>query len=124
MTRRAFTLVEMVVAIGIIVLLAALTITASVTSKTSVNRVLAATADPDIPDALSLEGGNNQIGLVSAPLTDPVEAKVEDQFGNGVPGETVDFAVTGGGGSITMSVVTDANEPGFFYKLFQLISPF
>jgi hypothetical protein len=86
-----------------------LTITATVTSKTSVNTTLTATADPDVPDALTIAGGNNQVGLVSAPLTDPVEAKVEDQFGNGVPGETVDFAVTGGGGSITMSAVTDAN---------------
>ncbi|MCZ6917089.1 MAG: Ig-like domain-containing protein, partial [Gemmatimonadetes bacterium] len=85
-----------------------ITVSATVTSKTSVTTTLTATADPDVPDALTIAGGNNQVGLVSADLTDAIEARVEDQFGNGVPGETVAFAVTGGGGSITASAVTDA----------------
>ena len=78
----------------------------SVTSNPSINTDFSATADPDVPAALTLVGGNMQTGLVSQPLSNPIEVKVEDQFGNGVSNQPVTFSITSGTGS---QGTTDAN---------------
>lgn len=54
--------------------------------------------------------GDNQIGLRNTPLDKPLTVRVVSAGGLGIPGQTVTFAVTSGGGSITGSpAVTDAN---------------
>ena len=78
----------------------------SVTSNTSINTDFSATADADVPAALTLVGGDMQTGLVSQLLANPIEVKVEDQFGNGVSNQPVTFSITSGGGS---QGTTDAN---------------
>ncbi len=78
----------------------------SVTSNSSINTDFSATADPDVPVALTLVGGNMQTGLVSQPMANPIEVKVEDQFGNAVSNQPVTFSITSGAGS---QGTTDAN---------------
>jgi len=69
-----------------------------------------ATAIAQITTNLAKFDGDNQTGLVAKAVNVPPAAKVEDQFGNGVPGITVTFTVTGGGGSVTGgTAVSDAN---------------
>jgi hypothetical protein len=54
--------------------------------------------------------GNNQVGRVSSDLPIPLTVQVLSAGGIGVPGQTVTFTVTTGGGSIAGSPqVTDAN---------------
>jgi plastocyanin len=59
-------------------------------------------------DAASIEdaGGNNQTGAVSTQLPAPVQAKVTDQFGNGVPDVAVGWTATGG----TVSAATVSSD--------------
>ena len=54
-----------------------------------------ATVAPDAASALSKFGGDQQNGIVSTPLAQPVQAKVADQFGNGIEGVTVNWAASG-----------------------------
>ncbi len=82
------------------------TVRASVTSNAAINQDFTATANPDVPVTLTLVGGDMQTGLVSQPLANPIEVKVEDQFGNAVSNQPVTFSVTSGGGS---QGTTDAN---------------
>ena len=68
-----------------------------------------ATAGPGAPTTLSVESGDAQADTAGAVLPQPIVAKVTDAFGNPVPGVNVDFAVTGGGGSVSVATVaTDA----------------
>ncbi len=68
-----------------------------------------ATADPDAPAELSIAGGDGQDGPISSTLP-PLQAKVADQFGNGVPGVTVTWTVTSGDGTVDPGTSdTDAN---------------
>jgi hypothetical protein len=60
-----------------------------------------ATATPGAAAQLSIYSGNAQTGNINQPLPQPIIAAVADAFGNPVPGATVTFAVTGGGGTIT-----------------------
>lgn len=78
----------------------------SVTSNPSISTDFSATADPDVPVALTLVGGDMQTGLVSQLLANPIEVKVEDQFGNGVSNQPVTFSLPSGVGSLG---TTDAN---------------
>jgi plastocyanin len=66
-----------------------------------------ATADPDAPAALSQAGGDQQNASLNSPLPLPVQAKVADQFGNGVPDVPVAWSATGGSVSAA-SVPSDA----------------
>ena len=47
--------------------------------------------------------GNGQTGPVGGPLPSEIEVSVLDGFGNPVSGETVEFVVTGGGGTLSPS---------------------
>jgi plastocyanin len=62
-----------------------------------------AAAAPDAPSALSKSGGDNQTGQVNATLTTQVQAKVADQFGNGVPGIAVNWNAVGA--SVSAAVI-------------------
>jgi adhesin/invasin len=55
-----------------------------------------ASAAPDAAATLAPALGNAQVGIVNTPLAAPVQAKVADQFGNGVPAVDVGWAATGG----------------------------
>ena len=66
-----------------------------------------ATAAPDAPTSLSKQSGDVQTAEVNTPLPAPVEAKVSDQFGNGVSGIDVGWSASGGTVSAT-SVPTNA----------------
>ena len=66
-----------------------------------------ATANPGLPSTLSDAGGNGQSAAVGTQLAAKVQAKVSDEFGNGVPGLPVDWTATGGTVSAA-TVNTDA----------------
>jgi hypothetical protein len=66
-------------------------------------------ATPAAPRALVVAGGNNQAGTPGTALPVRPAAAVIDAYGNRVPGVTVTFVVTGGGGSVVDAVQqTDA----------------
>ena len=58
------------------------------------------------PPAFVVESGNNQSGPRGFPLAASAVVKSADEFGNGVEGTSVTFAVTGGGGSVDPAAVT------------------
>jgi adhesin/invasin len=62
------------------------------------------------PNALGIVSGNSQSATVGNPLAGPLVVGVTDQYGDALPGVTVNFAVTGGTGSLSAtSPVTDAS---------------
>lgn len=68
-----------------------------------------AQASPDAPSEVLAEGGNGQVGLAGAPLPNPLEVRVTDRYGNGVPQVSVGFqSATGSGSSSSDLVMTDA----------------
>ena len=76
----------------------------------SLSQTITATADPDVPASISVNAGDGQVALVDTDVATAPSALVEDQYGNGVPGVDVTFAVTSGGGSTSgAAVTTDAN---------------
>jgi len=60
---------------------------------------------------VAIVSGGSQAGAGATALPTPVVVKVTDQFGNGIPGQPVTFAVTAGGGSLSgsASATSDAN---------------
>jgi hypothetical protein len=84
-------------------------VTAAV-SGTTVRVSFSATADADVPDDLAEVSGNNQVAPRNATIQAPLVVRVVDQFGNNVPGVTVEFQVTGGGGMLNPAMAdTDAD---------------
>jgi plastocyanin len=71
-----------------------------------------ATAAPAAAASLSEQSGDQQSAEINTPLPAPVEAKVSDQFGNGVPGVAVDWAATGGSVSAATVLTNDAGISG------------
>ena len=73
----------------------------------------ALTNTPDVANSVTVEFGSGQSALVNTGFQNVLQASVTDQFGNPVPGVTVNFAAPGSGASGTFgdsaSVVTDAN---------------
>lgn len=64
---------------------------------------------PGAPATLELRGGNGQTGGFGAGLPQPLKVRVLDQYANGVPAITVDWAITAGGGALTAATsVTSA----------------
>ncbi len=69
-----------------------------------------ATLPPPVPTDLAIVSGNNQTGLVDQPLAIPFVVEVRDQYNDPMPGVTVTFSVTGGGGTLsTTTGPTDIN---------------
>jgi hypothetical protein len=58
---------------------------------------------PDVPASLQVASGDDQFGAVGEPLFLAPAVLVQDQFDNPLPGVSVAFGVTGGGGVITGS---------------------
>ena len=86
------------------------TVTATVTSAPSLTETFDATGTADVAIILTTSSPFNQIGPKEGTLPSPIVVTLEDLFGNGVEGETVDFVVAPGNGSVNPTMaVTDAN---------------
>ncbi len=60
-----------------------------------------ATGTPGLPASIAKTAGDEQTGTVDAAVAVAPQVTVRDQYNNPVPGATVTFTVTGGGGSVT-----------------------
>ena len=65
-----------------------------------------ATARPDRPATLTKTQGDGQQGIAGAKLPNAPRVRVTDQYGNGVPGVTVTWAVANGGGTLSAATST------------------
>ena len=84
-------------------------VTATVTSATSVTGTFSATGTAAAPTTLATSSPADQFGPAGGTLPNPIVVTVEDAFGNGRPGETVEFAVGASSGSVDpTTAVTDA----------------
>jgi plastocyanin len=81
---------------------------ASLTGASGSPLSFTATATPDVAMTLSEFGGNGQSAAINTQLAAPVQAKVSDQFNNGVPGVSVEWSATNATTSAA-SVPTDAS---------------
>ncbi len=71
--------------------------------------VFTETGTPDFAAKIIVVRGDGQSGAIGTRLANPLVAKVEDFYGNVVPGSVVTFAAIGGGGSVSpASGTTDA----------------
>lgn len=61
---------------------------------------------PQVPVALNLVSGSGQTGVVGQGLPSPLVVKVVDAAGAGVPGVSVAWSVTSGGGSLSAAITT------------------
>jgi adhesin/invasin len=69
-----------------------------------------ATGTAEAPATITAQSATSQAGRVGIPATTPPSVLVEDQYGNPVPGASVTFQVTAGGGNLTgASATTDQN---------------
>ena len=94
------------------------TITVTVGGLTPLIITVTGVAGPATSIAMTV--GDAQSAVAGTLLPTPLSAQVRDQFGNGVSGALVTFAVTGGGGTITPpSSTTDAsgNAGGAVWRL-------
>jgi adhesin/invasin len=69
-----------------------------------------AVASAGAPAAISISGGNNQTGQAGANVAIAPAVRLLDRFGNPVPGVSVFFSVSAGGGSVTGSGATTNAE--------------
>jgi hypothetical protein len=84
--------------------------TASVTATGGGVSGAASAQVAQVPVQLQKFGGDTQIGTVSATLPGVVRVKLVDRLGAGVPGKTITFTVSGGGGTLsTTTAVTEAD---------------
>lgn len=71
--------------------------------------LLSANASAGPPDDITIVDGADQRAYAGEPVSVPPAVRLVDRFGNPVPGATVTFAVTQGGGQLTGATpVTDA----------------
>jgi ABC-type glycerol-3-phosphate transport system substrate-binding protein len=61
---------------------------------------------PAVPTSITLVSGNGQSGVVGQALPNALVVKVVDASGAGVPGVTVNWSVTSGGGSLSATSTT------------------
>ena len=66
---------------------------------------------PGKPTHIAISAGEAQSGSVGAQLSAPIAVKITDDNGRGVPGVSVDFSVTSGGGQLSAASTT-ANANG------------
>lgn len=79
---------------------------ASSATAASVSTIFTATAAPGAATAVAAVAGNGQTAVRGSAVATAPRVRVTDAFNNPVPGISVTFAVTAGGGSISPSVVT------------------
>ena len=85
-------------------------VTASIDGVTGGTASFSAEAAAGPPVSLAVESGNNQSGAKGFALAAPAVVKLADEFGNGVEGGTVTFAVTGGGGTVAPAAVMTGSD--------------
>ena len=75
-------------------------------------RAVTATFAPVIgpPAAIVVVSGGGQSALAATLLPMPIQVAVRDEFGHGVPGRAVSFAVVGGDGSLAAASATTSAE--------------
>jgi hypothetical protein len=56
--------------------------------------------------ALVKSSGDMQSGAIGQPVPEAIVAQLQDEFGNGVPGQNVTFVVTSGGGTVSSATAT------------------
>jgi hypothetical protein len=84
--------------------------TVQASSGTMVPVTFSANALPGPPASVTTVSGNNQTATVGAALAAPLVVYVADQQNNPLSGVTVNFAITGGGGSLgAASALTGSN---------------
>ncbi|HEX7122963.1 MAG TPA: leishmanolysin-related zinc metalloendopeptidase [Gemmatimonadaceae bacterium] len=72
--------------------------------------ILTVNALPDAPAGIEITQGGGQSALAGALLSQPIDLRVRDRFGNGTPGVTVTLSLESGGGLVSpTTVVTDAS---------------
>jgi PKD domain-containing protein/Big-like domain-containing protein len=76
---------------------------------TPVEVPITAIASPADANGIALVSGDAQTGAVGTQLAAPLVVAVTDQFGNPIPGMTVQWSVTGGGSVSSSASITDAN---------------
>lgn len=84
------------------------TATATVSGASGSPVSFTATASADEATVLVAAGGSGQTGVINTPLAQQLQAKVADQFGNGVSGINVTWTASGGTPS-SGAVATDEN---------------
>ena len=85
-------------------------LTAAIAESTTGFAQLNATAVAGPPAAIVKDSGDGQTVPVGWAVFEPVTVKLTDEYGNGVVGGSVSFAVTGGNGSVTPSQATTAED--------------
>jgi len=78
------------------------------------------TATPDTAFSMGITGGNNQTGVTDHLLNNPLLVKVEDQFGNGVPGIAILFTPQTGHGHIVPAGTITSDSLGMARAFWQL----
>jgi plastocyanin len=71
-----------------------------------------ATGNPGPATAFTLDAGNAQFALINQAFTTPLTVKVADQFGNGISGATVNWAVQSGSLTISGGATSNTNAAG------------
>jgi hypothetical protein len=84
-------------------------ITASVTGV-SPAALFGATSTAREPAALTVISGANQTAAAGSALADALVVKVTDQYGNPVPGVTVNFSVTAGAASLSSATAATGSD--------------
>ncbi len=75
-----------------------------------------ATGTPGPASAFTKSAGDGQTTVVSTAFTDPLSAKVADQFGNGIAGVTVTWAVQSGTVTLNGGTTSITNSQGIATK--------
>lgn len=81
------------------------TVTVTTAKATVASLAFSATATAGAADTLAMVSGNNQTAAQTTALTDSLVVRVADAYSNPVPGHTVTFSATGGGGSVSPGTV-------------------
>jgi len=79
---------------------------ATVASAPQLEVTFSATAVPGVAAALFPDSGSGQTAASGARLPQRLVASVRDQYGNGVPGETVFFVTTTNSGTVDSAIAT------------------
>src|SRR5688572_6014391 len=62
------------------------------------------------PARVEVASGSGQQGTAGQTLAQPVRVRVVDDRGRPVPGQSVNFVVTGGGGTVSVGTVTTDDD--------------
>jgi hypothetical protein len=84
--------------------------TADITATANGASVTVPVTVTQAPAILAMVSGNDQTGTAGGMLANPLVAQVNDRLQNAIPGVSVDFAVTEGGGSVGNASATSGAD--------------